>query len=161
MIVRCGREADIAAIMETERLPGFDWVVGRWDLDVHLAAMAQSGTAYLVAEAEGAHLGFAILQHLDDRLGNVLLKRIAVREPNRGVGRVLLGTVMKEAFGRPQPYRLWLTVAQHNERARHLYASVGFRPEGVMREAFVNPAGERFSAVVMSILRPEWEAGAA
>jgi RimJ/RimL family protein N-acetyltransferase len=157
-MIRAAAEADIPAIMRTERMPGFEWVVGRWDEALHRAEMALGSTGYLVAEADGAHQGFAILQHLDDHLGNVHLKRIAVREPNRGVGRALLWAAMREAFARPRAHRLWLTVAQHNERARHLYESVGFQQEGIMREAFVNPTGQRFSAAVMSILRPEWEA---
>jgi RimJ/RimL family protein N-acetyltransferase len=53
---------------------------------------------------------------------------------------------------------VWLTVAPHNERARHLYRSVGFQEEGVYREAHIGPDGRRFSPIVMSLLRPEWEA---
>lgn len=157
-ILRPATEADIPFIMATERVPGFEWVVGQWDDATHLAAMAQADTAYFIGERNGAPLGFAILLHVDDRWGNVLLKRIAVREPGAGFGRVFLDAVLRWTFARPKPYRLWLTVAPHNPRARHLYQSLGFRDEGVMRDAHVDPEGRRFSPFVMSVLRPEWEA---
>jgi hypothetical protein len=42
-------EADIAFAMGTERLPGYDAVVGRWDEQRHRAAMADGRHAYFLA----------------------------------------------------------------------------------------------------------------
>jgi RimJ/RimL family protein N-acetyltransferase len=99
-----------------------------------------------------------MLQSLDEPAGNVHLRRIAVAVPDRGVGRAILVQVAAWVFARPQSHRFWLNVAPHNERARHLYADFGFQQEGVLREAHVNPQGERISSVLMSLLRHEWEA---
>jgi diamine N-acetyltransferase len=159
--IRSATEEDLAFIMETERLPGYDRVVGRWEEELHRAEMIKAGTAYAIAERDGAPQGFGILQHLDDRFGNVHLKRIAVREPGSGIGRPLLEALLRLAFERPSTHRLWLTVAPHNPRAQHLYGNVGFQQEGIYREAYMDRDGKRFSPIVMSILRPEWEAGRA
>jgi RimJ/RimL family protein N-acetyltransferase len=159
--LRRALEADLPFIMATERLPGYERVVGRWDEALHRTTMAQSGTAYFIGEVGGEPVGFVMLLDLEEYHGNVLLKRIAMAAPGRGYGRRILRLVMGWVFARPRSHRFWLTVAPHNERARHLYASLGFQEDGVLREAHVNPAGERVSSVLMSILRPEWESSEA
>lgn len=51
--------------------------------------------------------------------------------------------------------RLWLDVVESNERARSLYASVGFTEEGVLRESLRRDEGFA-SLVLMSILASEF-----
>jgi diamine N-acetyltransferase len=156
-IVRIATKGDLPFIMATERRPGYEWVVGRWDEALHSTELARPGTRYAIAQRDGEPLGFGILQFLDDRFGNVQLKRIAVKEPGSSVGRPLLEALLRMAFEPLSVHRLWLTVAPHNTPARQLYRSVGFHEKGINREAHVDPEGRRFSPVVMSILRPEWE----
>lgn len=84
-LIRNATQADIPFIMETEqRMPGFEWVAGRWDEASHRREMGRAATSYVVGERDSVPVGFAILQDLDDPFGNVLLKRIAIREPGRG-----------------------------------------------------------------------------
>lgn len=156
--IRPATPEDIPFLMGTERLPGYEWVVGRWSEEQHRAALADPAQACFVGEATGQPFGFAILQHLDDPFGNVLLKRIAVREPGGGFGRSLLEAVSAWTFARPRAHRLWLTVAPHNGRGHRLYASLGFVEEGRMRQSHVAPDGSRFSPIVMSLLRADYEA---
>lgn len=153
---RAGTGKDIPFIMATERLPGYDAFIGRWDEGRHAQEMADPRSAYVIAEADGAPVGFAILQHLDDPFGNVLLKRIAVDAPGAGTGRFLLRRLMADVFARETAHRFHLDVLVSNERARHAYRRVGFQEEGVMREIYFRPDGTRVSAALMSILRPEW-----
>ncbi|NIX75103.1 GNAT family N-acetyltransferase [Microvirga terricola] len=154
--IRLAAPADIPFIMQTERGEGFGEFVGRWELAQHEAEFAKAGNAYLIGEKDGSPNGFAILRDLDDPFGNVLLKRIAVREPGAGFGKAFLWLVMANAFGREKTHRLWLDVFVHNDRARHVYRSLGFREDGVLREAYAWPDGRRASQMLMSILRPEW-----
>jgi RimJ/RimL family protein N-acetyltransferase len=156
--LRPATEADIPFVMATERMPGFERTVGRWEEAAHRAEMANPASAYFIGERDGEPAGFAMLQSLDEPAGNVHLRRIAVAVPDRGVGRAILVQVAAWVFARPQSHRFWLNVAPHNERARHLYAGLGFQQEGVLREAHVNLQGERISSVLMSLLRHEWEA---
>jgi RimJ/RimL family protein N-acetyltransferase len=145
--------------MATERRPGYDALVGRWDAERHRAAMALPANAYLIGLDDGGDAKrFAILRGLDGEAGNVALQRIALAEPGRGFGRAFLGAIAAWVFARPGSHRLWLDVFADNGRARRAYGAAGFREEGLLREAYVRPDGVRVTQVLMSILRPEWEA---
>lgn len=160
VVVRTGTEADIPFVMATERRPGFESFVGRWAEERHRAEMAAASNAYLLGlDDGGAASGFAILRDLDNRYGNVLLQRMAVTEPGRGFGRALLLAVIDWVFARPDSHRLWLDVFEDNARARRAYRAVGFREDGLLREAYIRPDGARVTQVLMSVLRREWEAG--
>lgn len=148
---------DIPFIMETERGSGYERLVGRWEEHQHRAELMKPASAYVIGELNGVPNGFSLLQNLDDPFGNVLLTRIAVHSPGSGFGKAFLTEIVDWAFSRNKTYRLWLDVLVHNERARHVYRSVGFQEEGVLRDAYALPDGTRTSLVLMSILRPEWE----
>lgn len=162
--VRSAGSEDIAFIMATERIPGFEKLVGRWSEEAHCAALGTAGYAYLLGiDAAGERAGFAIMRDLDDAHGNVCLKRIAVAAPGRGTGGSFVGALVRWAFTQTAAHRLWLDVMAHNARARHVYAAHGFVEEGVMRGAYRGADGGRIDLVLMSLLRPDWRqrAGAA
>jgi RimJ/RimL family protein N-acetyltransferase len=158
--LRPATEADIPFVMATERRPGYDALVGRWDASRHRAEMALPSSAYLIGLGEGDAKGFAILRDLGDPSGNVALKRIALAEPGRGFGRAFLAAIAAWTFDRPLSHRLWLDVFIDNERARRAYRAAGFREDGLLREAYLRPDGGRVTQVLMSILRTEWDTGA-
>lgn len=148
--------ADVAFVMAAERAEGYDRLVGRWSEDEHRASLAAPGSELVVGERrEGAPEGFAILQGLDDRHGNVELKRLVAARAGTGFGRPFLDAIVDRVFARPHVHRLWLDVFEHNAQARHVYGSVGFREEGVAREAYVLGDGSRATVVLMAMLRSE------
>jgi RimJ/RimL family protein N-acetyltransferase len=152
---------DIAFIMATERIPGFDKLVGRWSEAVHGTALATAGYAYLLGvDAAGGRAAFAIVRDLDDAHGNVCLKRIAVTAPGHGIGSGFVGALVRWAFTQTAAHRLWLDVMAHNARARHVYAAHGFVEEGILRGAYLSTDGGRIDLVLMSLLRPDWQAQA-
>jgi hypothetical protein len=84
-VVRAG-ESDIPFIVATERWPGFEKLVGRWEAAQHAEAMTEPRYAYFLARAvedggEPKPLGFALLRDWDSPERSTLLKRIAVSEP--------------------------------------------------------------------------------
>jgi RimJ/RimL family protein N-acetyltransferase len=148
---------DIGFIMATERLPGYEWLVGRWDAARHAATLAEPSSATLVAEdAAGVAQGFAILRQIDDPDGNVFLQRIAVAFPGNGFGRPMLCQVTDWVFGETAAHRLWLLMKQGNDRADHVYRTSGFSQEGVLRQSQIGPDGSRVDALMFSKLRAEW-----
>ena len=155
--LRSASPADIPFVMETERLPGYLPILGRWEETKHRTAMADPANAYLIGEIDGKLEGFAILQHLDDPMGNVLLRRIAMANPGRGLGWEMMRFVAAAVFARPESHRLWLHVSPYNKRAHEFYLRFGFIEEGIMREAYINNLGERVSPHLMSMLRSDWE----
>ena len=145
---------DLPFIMETERLPGYDKMVGRWTADQHKAAYCKPSYAYLIGtEIGGEAFGFAIIRDLDDPHGNVCLKRIAIASPGRGYGTPFLGMVLDWVFGEATAYRIWLDVLADNDRARHVYMRSGFIEEGLLRRAYKLPDESRIDLILMSILR--------
>ncbi len=158
MTLREASAADLDFIMETERLPGYERVVGQWTSEQHLAEMALPSSRYLIFEEDGSRAAFAILQTLDDANGSIYLKRIAVVRQGEGVGGRAARALQDWVFALPHAHRFHLHYAAINERGQRLYAAVGFRHEGREREAFAAPDGGQMDCVRVSILRHEWAA---
>src|ERR1700741_3248645 len=149
--------SDIAFIMACERRPDYEHFVGRWPEEKHRAVMADKEFRYLVAEADGAPLGFAILHSTWLRPQNLYLKRLAVHDADKGHGKKVLAAVTGWVFSETDTERFWLEVVEGNPRARHVYRALGWAEEGIVREAyFEDRTGERGSFVQMSILKREW-----
>jgi RimJ/RimL family protein N-acetyltransferase len=160
MSVEPATTADIPAIMETERMPGFDVLVGRWSAEDHAAEMAKPSVRYFVLRRDGQVDGFALLQGVGNPDGRVHLKRIAVRNAGSGDGSLLLGGVLRALYTTTDTNRVDLDVHMHNERAKRAYEKAGFVTEGILREFHRNTDGSYADMWLMSILRRDWEARA-
>lgn len=148
---------DIPFIMEVERLDGYDQVVGRWDEARHRLEILGTDCTYFICSSDGAPFGFTILRGWASPERVTLIKRIAVREPGKGHGTILLRLVVDEVFLTTDAHRLWLGVFPENLRARRVYEKIGFVAEGVARgSAFFG--GVYCDELTMAILRPEWQA---
>ena len=157
--ISTARIDDIPALMALERGEGYEHVVGRWSAEQHAAEMALPGSHYVVARnADGAPLGFVMLQRLDDPDLCAHLRRIAVARPGEGLGAALLVAASAHVFQATPAHRLQLVVYAENERARRAYARAGLVEEGLLRDIKRLPDGRFRSMLMMSILRPEWEA---
>jgi len=74
--------------MATERLPGYDVLVGCYEEDVHRANLADDNWLYLIGlDASGTPQGFAALQNRHDGDGSEFLRRVAVANAGRGFGK--------------------------------------------------------------------------
>ena len=153
--LRRGTAVDIPFIMATERLPGYEGLVGRWSEDQHREALTESRYAYFIAELETRKIGFVLVRDWNSTEHVTLIKRIAVAEPGNGHGKLLLAHLVDRIFSDTSAYRVCLGLYPDNTRARRAYESVGFRAEGVSRgSAFFN--GVHRDELVMALLRPEW-----
>ena len=130
--IRTAVGADIEAIMLCERRPGYEETVGRWSRDEHRAGMADPSHRYSVACLDdGSIAGFVMLQEIGSSGGGgILIRRIAVMEPGRGVGRALLDHVLAVIFDELGAHRARLTVRPGNARGIALYSSVGLSEDG-------------------------------
>src|ERR1700733_3768949 len=128
--------ADIARIVALERTPDARQFVGQWTEERHRATLAGGDARYLVSESGTGQLqAYVILRGLGEESGAIELKRIVVAEPERGLGHRILRDVIRRSFEEFHAHRLFLDVYEDNSRARHLYESLGFQYEGLMREA--------------------------
>jgi ribosomal protein S18 acetylase RimI-like enzyme len=145
-------EADIPFIMATERLPGNEGLVGRWERDEHERALADRSNAYFVGRAGGTPIGFVIVQHWAADRGAALIKRIIVADRGKKIGRELLSKVIDAIFAETDASRVWLNVFPHNERAQKAYSALGFRFED--RAKF--PETGQSKSLLMVLQRLDW-----
>jgi len=156
MLLRLASPNDIPAIIALERTPGARDFVGQWSEDRHRTTLAGGDARYFVSETErGEVQAYAILRGVHEDSRAIELKRIVVAVPERGLGRLMLKELMRIAFHELGAHRLFLDVFDDNTRARHLYESLGFQYEGVLRDAARREDSWR-NLRLMSILESEY-----
>jgi diamine N-acetyltransferase len=154
--LRTATPDDIPFIRACELRPGHDQFVGSWSEDMHRASMADPAFYYFLGWEGDEPRGFAILHQSPLHLQNLYLKRIAMFETDRGHGRAFLTVLHDWIFANTDTHRFWLEVAHNNPRGKHLYESLGFVVEGIVREGWPDRQGGRASALQMSLIKPDW-----
>jgi RimJ/RimL family protein N-acetyltransferase len=156
ILLRPAAVADVPQIAAMERRAEMRDFVGQWSEERHLQTLSNSDARYFVSEsAPGELQAYAILRGIGEASRSIELKRVVVASPGRGLGRRILHELMRIAFEDFSAHRLFLDVFEDNARARHVYESLGFVYEGVMREA--GERGEQFISLhLMSILDREY-----
>jgi RimJ/RimL family protein N-acetyltransferase len=122
-------------------------------LDAHLAAPDR---ALVIWERDQAPAGFALFCEIGDPSGRVELRRLALAETGRGLGRTFLRDLVAHGFGALRANRIWLDVAGDNSRAQALYSAGGFTHEGTLRRHWRRPAGDVADLMIFGMLREEW-----
>jgi aminoglycoside 6'-N-acetyltransferase len=77
------------------------------------------------------------------------------RFQGRGAGREAVALLARHLFEQRGHHRIIIDPAAANERAIRSYASVGFRPVGVMRQYERGPDGTFHDGLLMDLLRGE------
>ncbi len=116
-----------------------------WSENLFRAALENPGAAVLLAEEDGAVLGYAVLSAVLDE-GNLDNIAVAPEYRRRGVADALLGALT--GFGRECLALLTLEVRASNAPAIALYEKHGFRPVGRRRNYYSDP---REDAVLMTL----------
>lgn len=115
----------------------------------------------LVDRAQDRLVGEVVLNELDPDNDSCNIRiLIGPQGRDRGLGTEAMRLMVDHAFSSTDLYRLELGVFAFNPRAVRVYEKVGFVVEGTRRAAF-RFDDQRIDDVVMSIIRPEWFAGAA
>ena len=118
--------------------------------------------AALIAETlTGEPLGLAILR-VDRPEARSLELSLLVGDPARwgtGIGRDMLCTILDACFGGWGVHRIGVRVEEGNERALALHRSLGFTPEGRLREAAFRD-GEHADILLFGMLATAWFATA-
>jgi diamine N-acetyltransferase len=157
MILRRASIQDLPFVVALEQqFRGHD-LVGAEDLAPHEQRMNDPDCQYWIAGHDDSPAGHVILRGIQSVNCSVELMRVVVSEPGQGLGRAVLDAIVTKVFDELAAHRLWLDVFEHNARARHVYRSVGFVEEGVLREC-VKRQEQYASLVVISILEDEYRA---
>ena len=155
MPLRTATVTDIPVILALERGPVARLFVGQWTEDRHRATLASADSRYYVNETSSGIDAYVILRGLAEDSRSIELKRVVVAAPGQGLGRQVLSEIVRIVFRELNAHRLFLDVFEDNTRARHLYESLGFKYEGVMRQA-AHRDGVWFDLHLMSILESEY-----
>ena len=132
-------EAIAAAEVHTAQTPGLlVGEPGEIPLEAYrdkIVKLAQEGR-YIVAEEDGQVIGHAFLDPMPMRANaHVFLLTIVVHpgHTGRGVGEMMLRDLLEWATSDPRVRKIELNVRAGNERARRLYARMGFVEEARFR----------------------------
>jgi len=155
MIVRRATLADLSFIMATERLEGYEKLVGRWEEDRHREALGAGNYAYFIGEIDGQPAGFAILRGWNAADRVTLVQRVAIAKPGHGIGTSIMKQIVDIAFRESNVFRLWIGHFTDNHRAGRCYQATGFKPEGITRGSAYF-FGVNHDEAILSIIRPEW-----
>lgn len=150
--------ADLAFVQAAEQTAENAQFIRQWSRQRHSQACNHPNERHWIITdtvTEKA-VGYAIFLGIQDPDQTILLKRIVVTEKGQGYGRATLQQLIAKAFTEFQANRLWLDVMTTNDRAQHLYKSLGFVQEGCLREAAKTPNGFR-DMLIMAILRSEFD----
>ena len=119
--------ADLDFVLALEHHPDNRDFIGQWTRAEHLASMARTNRQHLVIAADdGDRLGYLIAYDVIAAGYGIYVKRIAVTDRARGIGRAALAEFAPRAWERGAPL-VSLAVRPHNERAQRCYRAVGFR----------------------------------
>jgi len=149
--IRKATEDDIFFIRSLEMDPA-NTFVHSWDEATHRQNINDDAYHYLIAEdAEGHQLGYAIL--LDNAPGRVEWRRIIVARRSDGIGKAFMAAVLDYFFTKHKAEVVWLDVYEKNDRARHVYRTLGFTEVG---EDLKTVPGERL--LIMECLASQRDA---
>lgn len=97
--------------------------------------------------ARGCATGFTLARVAGPEV-EMLLIAVSPQERGRGVGRMLIDTVCRDARARGAS-ELFLEVRENNVPARALYRKTGFIDVGRRADYYAGGSGERFAAITM------------
>lgn len=144
---------------ETARLTGSKTHYTRQEVvDFFLRCRSQEDRQdFLLIDPLGKIVGEAVLNEMDDHLRCANF-RVALFDRElfgKGLGTWMTEKTLEFAFEEAKLHRVSLEVFAFNPRAIHVYEKVGFRREGVLKDAVLD--GDRYAdSILMAILEDQW-----
>ena len=157
--LRVAEESDLDFILASEAAPENARYIIADSRSYHLDTLDSPASVHLIVERkdDGAPLGFIMASGLNSPHHEQYWRRVIINEPNKGYGKEAMNLLLGWAFEDAGAHRGWLDCKEYNDRALHVYESVGLKREGVMRETIlVNGTYENL--VMLGILDREWRA---
>jgi RimJ/RimL family protein N-acetyltransferase len=147
---------------ETRKLTGTQKHYSREQIARYIEGKSQDSSSVLLLIAlrdDDTLIGDIAIQNIDpiNRNANI---RIAINNSDhqgKGYGTEALQLMLDYGFGILNLHRIELNVFSYNERAIRVYEKVGFKREGVQREALFYDH-KYYDSIIMSILEDEYRA---
>jgi aminoglycoside 6'-N-acetyltransferase len=161
VVLRPVRDDDLAALAAMLAEPGVARWYGRWDAErVRRDLLAeQEDETVLAIEVDGALAGMLLVgeETMPDYRHASLDIALAGVHQGRGIGPEAMRLAIEHMFEHGH-HRFTIDPGVANERAIRAYASLGFRPVGVMRQYERAPDGTWRDGLLMDLLADEYRA---
>lgn len=139
---------NLTDITMTDRHSQLEWFKG-------LSKQSKSKRYYTVCTGKDKFVGLIRMDEFDWTNKSVRVGCDVAKElRGKGYGKMVMEMVVKYGFDYLNMHRLWLLVLETNERAKHVYESVGFKEEGRYRESIFRD-GKYYDYICMSVLKEE------
>ncbi|QJC50908.1 GNAT family N-acetyltransferase [Paenibacillus albicereus] len=147
---------DLDYVLATEQHPESTDFVFLWSREKHLASISNQDHLHLIIEnSDRRHIGYFILSGRTSPNSCIELIRMNMSAKGKGHGTKALRLLLDYLVHHLHVHRVWLDVMETNSRALHVYRSVGFKEEGILRECIKTRTGFE-SLIIMGILKSEW-----
>lgn len=134
--------------------------VDEWHREVVQKTHGKDAFYFVVSPLGGNDfLGTTWLWNRSTRLGDGFEYSVFIGDTaswGTGIGTDAANATLDFAFGFTDTPKVWLATLKSNERAQRSFEKSGFRRDGMVRH-YALMKGERVDAVLMSILREEWD----
>ena len=155
--LRIAEERDLDFIVASEAEPENARYIVADSRAYHQDTLDSPAAVHFIVERNdtGAAIGFLMAAGRNSPDHEQYWRRVIINERGKGYGKEALRLLMDWAFGEAGAHRAWLDCKDYNDRALHVYESVGLRREGLLRETILVD-GKYENLVVLGILEDEW-----
>ncbi|MCD1147732.1 GNAT family N-acetyltransferase [Peptoniphilus sp. KCTC 25270] len=155
MKLRKALEEDIDFIQSLEADPDYTPYISYNSREEHLHQIYDENYTLGIFEWDGFPVGF-LLGVFDPKNKVYELRRVAVSQRSKGLGRRALYLAFADGFENFGAQRLWLDVYEHNSVGISLYRSAGMVHEGILRRSDTKE-GEFANQWIFSLLKEEYD----
>ena len=155
--LRAAEESDLDFILASEAEPENARYIIADSRVYHKDTLDSPAGIHFIVERKdnGEAVGFLMAMGRNSPHHEQYWRRVIVNERGKGYGKEAMKLLMAWAFEDAGAHRGWLDCKEYNDRALHVYESLGLRREGLLRDTiFVD--GKYENLVVLGILEDEW-----
>ena len=129
---------DLNYIMKLQAAPENRKFIDPFDENYHRANLTCADKLDIIVEEidSGERVGYFMLRKFDSPC--VEFTHVIIDKKGVGYGREAMKLLLKWTFTIKNFHRIWIDCKTYNARALHLYESLGFVREGILREIIFN-----------------------
>ncbi len=153
--LRRASDTDLNYIMKLQFAPENLKFIVPFDENYHREILSSNDKLDIIVEEidTGERVGYFMLRELDTPCAEYT--HVIIDKKNRGYGRESLKLLLKWTFEIKKYHRVWIDCKDYNSIALHLYESLGFVREGVLREIILTN-GVYENLIVLGMLDREY-----
>ncbi|EOS58462.1 GNAT family N-acetyltransferase [Paenibacillus barengoltzii] len=156
LFIRKTELEDLNYVLQAEQDPESKKFILSWSREQHERAISNDDSLHLIVEDTNRRkIGYVIIQGMKNPNRCYEIVRINLSVRNQGYGKKVMKLILDYLFNQLKAHRVWLDVKEGNQRAFHVYQSLGFKVEGTLREC-IKKESHYESLIIMGLLRTEY-----